>query len=241
MVLDCKVGHGAFMKTIDEARTLASAIRAIGAAAGKPVTVVVTDMNAPIGWAVGNALEIAESIETLKGAGPADTRELTCVLGGEMLALAGLAADGDAGRARIASSLDDGSALEVFRQMVEAQGGDANVTDDPSSVLPQAKNKRVLEADSAGVIGAIRARDVGIAGLRLGAGRTKVTDSIDPAAGIELHCRVGDPVEVGQPVATLHYNDRDPDPVLSELSRAIEIAAQPGETTSGSRVIETIR
>ena len=240
LVLDCKVGHGAFMTDLDRARSLAAAIRAIGSAAGKPVSVVITDMNAPIGRAVGNALEIAESIETLRGGGPADTRELTCVLGGEMLALAGLVADPAAGAAEIASALDDGSALEVFAKMVEAQGGDPRVAADPGAVLPRAAHRRPLEAPRSGVIAAIRARDVGVAALRLGAGRTRVTDSIDPAAGIEISCRVGDPVEAGQPVATLYYNDRDPEPALAELAGAIDIGSESVKPAA-TRVIETLR
>ena len=229
------------MKTIEDARSLASAIRAIGAAAEKPVNVAITDMNQPIGAAVGNALEIAESIETLRGSGPADTRELTCALGGEMLVLAKLADGPDSGRRQIAAALDSGEALEVFRRMVEAQGGDPAVVDRPDEVLPQAANSRDLLADRAGVITAVRARSVGIAGLRLGAGRTKTTDAIDPAAGITVRCEVGDRVEAGQVVATLHYNDRDPQSALRELASAIDIGDQLGEPATASRIIETLR
>ncbi|MBZ0236352.1 MAG: thymidine phosphorylase, partial [Deltaproteobacteria bacterium] len=124
LVLDCKVGTGAFMKDADRARALCAAIRAIGHAADKRVTCVLTDMDAPIGLAVGNALEIAESIEVMRGRGPADTRELTVVLGGEMLVLARVASSSEDGQRRVAAALDDGSALAVFRAIVAAQGGD---------------------------------------------------------------------------------------------------------------------
>src|SRR5690242_233168 len=139
LVLDCKVGAGAFMRTADAARRLCAAIRAIGVAAGKRVTCVLTDMDAPIGRTIGNALEVRESIEVLRGGGPADTRELTIALGGEMLVLGGVAKDPDDGRARIDAALKDGSALAVFAKVVAAQGGDARVCDDPGKVLPRAK------------------------------------------------------------------------------------------------------
>src|SRR5262249_40384634 len=141
LVLDCKVGTGAFMKTIERARQLCALIRAIGERAGKRVTCVLTDMNAPIGRTIGNALEIRESIEVLRGGGPADTRELVGVLGGEMLVLGGAAPDADAGRARIERALADGSALEVFRKIVAAQGGDPRVCDSPGSILPKARHR----------------------------------------------------------------------------------------------------
>ena len=133
LVIDCKVGRGAFMKTIERARELCGLMRAIGQRAGKRVTCVLTDMDAPIGRTIGNALEIRESIEILRGGGPVDTRELTHVLGAEMLVLGGVARDPADGRARIERALADGSALEVFRRLVAAQGGDPRVCDSPGS------------------------------------------------------------------------------------------------------------
>src|SRR5262245_28362498 len=177
LVLDCKVGAGAFMKDLDRARALCVAIRAIGHAAGKRVTCVLTDMNAPIGRAIGNALEIRESIDTLRGGGPADTRELTVALGGEMLLLGGAVASDDEGRARIARALDDGSALAVFRRVVEAQGGDPRVCDDPDAVLPRATATHALPATRGGVIAAIDAEQLGLAALLLGAGRRTKEDA----------------------------------------------------------------
>jgi pyrimidine-nucleoside phosphorylase len=239
LVLDCKVGDGAFMKREADARELAAAIRAIGAAAGKKVHVCLTDMNAPIGRMVGNALEVAESIEVLGGGGPADTRELTCVLGGEMLVAAGIEADPAAARARIEAALDGGEALAVFEKMVAAQGGDPRVVSDPDGILPRARHRREIRAPRAGAVAAIGAETVGVAALALGAGRARKEDAIDPAAGIELLCRVGDRVEKDQPLAVLHYNDRDPEPSAGRLIEAIEIG-DAGEARA-SRLIEILR
>ena len=147
LVLDVKVGAGAFMKDVARARALCAAMRAIGVGAGKRVTCVLTDMDAPIGTHVGNALEIAESIEVMRGGGPADTRELTVVLGAEMLLLAGVESDPAAAAARIGKSLDDGSALAVFAKIVAAQGGDPRVCDAPAAVLPRAPRYCMGAAD----------------------------------------------------------------------------------------------
>ncbi|MBE7448028.1 MAG: thymidine phosphorylase [Kofleriaceae bacterium] len=244
LVLDCKVGAGAFMKDATRARALCAAIRAIGHAAGKAVTCVLTDMDAPIGHAVGNALEIAESIDVLSGGGPADTRELTVVLGGEMLLLAGVARTADEGQARIAHALDDGSALAVFRRVVAAQGGDPAVCDRPGEVLPRARHQWPVRAPRAGAIAAIDAEDVGMAALVLGAGRRTKDDVIDPAAGVVLACGLGDRVTAGQPLATLHANLAEDDPrVAAATARflgAIHLAddAPPPRAT---RVLETLR
>jgi pyrimidine-nucleoside phosphorylase len=244
LVLDVKVGHGAFMKSLDQASDLCAAMRAIGRAAGKQVTCVLTDMDAPIGRAVGNALEIAESIEVLRGGGPADTRELTIVLGGEMLALAGVVTDAADGHARIARSLDDGSALAKLRAIVEAQGGDPAVCDRPADILPQAKLKVPVAAPRAGAIAAIAAEDVGMAALVLGAGRRTKDDAIDPAAGFELTVRVGDRIDAGAPLAILHASHDEAHPRVAEargrLLAAITIAddAPPPRTT---RVLEILR
>jgi thymidine phosphorylase len=188
---------------------------------------------------VGNALEVAESIEVLGGGGPADTRELTCVLGGEMLVTAGIEADPAAARARIEAALDGGEALAVFEKMVAAQGGDPRVVSDPDGILPRARHRREIRAPRAGAVAAIGAETVGVAALALGAGRARKEDAIDPAAGIELLCRVGDRVEKDQPLAVLHYNDRDPEPSAGRLIEAIEIG-DAGEARA-SRLIEILR
>ncbi len=239
LVLDCKVGRGAFMKTVDQAKQLAVAIRAIGKAAGKRVTVMLTQMDEPIGTMVGNALEVKESIEVLRGSGPADTRELTVRLGAEMLLLAGVAKDEAAAIARIEASLDDGSALDVFRKLVVAQGGDGNAVDDPDGVLPAAEHKQAVVADRDGVVTAIGARDVGIAGLMLGAGRRTKEDDIDPGVGIEIAARVGDSVAKGEPLVYLHHNGSGVDSARELIEGAYELG-DAGSTT-GSRIIEVLR
>jgi len=260
LVIDCKVGRGAFMKTIADARALCVLLRAIGERAGVRVTCVLTDMGAPIGRTVGNALEIRESIEVLRGGGPADTRELTCVLGGEMLVLGGAARDAAEGRARIERALADGSALEVFRKVVAAQGGDPRVCDAPGSVLPRARHRDEL-ALPAGQITAIDSEALGIAAVLLGAGRRTTDDVIAPAAGLVIDAYLGEQIEPGAPPQIILCHDLDPgDPRVAEartrVSQAFTIAP-PGSTphvpphaqphtmaptaSPGSRILEVLR
>ncbi len=245
LVLDCKVGRGAFMKTIDHARKLCALIRAIGVGAGKRVTCVLTDMEAPIGRTIGNALEIRESIEVLRGGGPADTRELVGVLGGEMLVLGGVAPDAAAGRARIEQVLADGSALEVFRKIVAAQGGDPRVCDSPGSVLPRAKHRSEL-ALPPGRITAIDSEALGIAALVLGAGRRTTDDVIDPGAGLVIDAYLGEVIEPGAaPQIMLHHGVEDGR--LAEARAMIEAAFvmapadQPAPPVRASRILEVLR
>jgi pyrimidine-nucleoside phosphorylase len=206
LVIDCKVGKGAFMKTIENARALCALMRTIATRAGKKMTCVLTDMEAPIGRTIGNALEIRESIEVLRGGGPTDTRELTHVLGAEMLVLGGVAKDAAEGRARIEKVLRDGSALEVFRKVVEAQGGDPRVCDSPGTVLPRASNREELTLPP-GKIVAIDSEALGIAALMLGAGRRKAEDAIDPAAGLVVDAYLGEVIEPGGPPSVvLHHS-----------------------------------
>jgi pyrimidine-nucleoside phosphorylase len=203
LVLDVKVGDGAFMKSRAEAVQLARAIQSIGASARVKVTAVLTNMDAPIGRMVGNAVEVHESIEVLRGGGPLDSRELTVALGGEMLVLAGIASDAGDGRARIARVLDDGSALELFRKVVEAQGGDPRVVDAPEQVLPRAEKRIPVAAVETGTVRALAAREIGMAALVLGAGRRRVADVVDPSAGVAIAAHVGERIDRGQPVAFL--------------------------------------
>jgi pyrimidine-nucleoside phosphorylase len=206
LVLDCKVGRGAFMKTIERARELCGLMQAIAARAGKRMTCVLTDMDAPIGRTIGNSLEIRESIEVLRGGGPSDTRELTHVLGAEMLVLGGVAKDAADGRARIEKVLGDGSALEVFRKVVEAQGGDPRVCDSPGSVLPKPKQRAELALPPGRVV-AIDSEALGIAALLLGAGRRTKEDAIDPAAGLVIDAYLGEEIEAGaHPQIMLHHS-----------------------------------
>ena len=240
LVLDCKVGHGAFMKTMDEARELASAIQVIGKAAGKPVTAVITDMNAPIGTAIGNALEVSESIAVLHGGGPADTRELTVVLGGEMLLAAGVESDANAAQARIEEVLDNGAAAQCFSKLIEAQGGDPRVVDSPEKILPAASKKTDILATSNGSVQAIAARDMGVAGLWLGAGRRAAADAIDPSVGIEVRAKVGDEVAVGDVLATVHHNDRGLEEATTLIEDAYTISKDAGAVAT-TRILEVLR
>jgi pyrimidine-nucleoside phosphorylase len=205
LVLDCKVGSGAFMKTLGRARDLARTIVGIGKSAGKRTVALLTRMDEPIGIAVGNANEVHESIDVLRGGGPVDTRALTIALGAEMLVLAGAAADSSAGAVRIARALDDGTALERFRRIVAAQGGDSRVCDDPARVLPRAPETSEVVASHAGVIVAVDAEAVGNAVVVLGGGRRKKEDSVDPGVGVSMKVRLGEAVEAGQPLALVHH------------------------------------
>jgi pyrimidine-nucleoside phosphorylase len=240
LVLDCKVGKGAFMKRLDDARALAQAIRVIGQAAGKRVSVMLTDMNTPIGTAVGNASEVAEAIEVLRGHGPADTRELTVRLGGEMLLLAGVVASEAEGIERLEQALASGAGLEIFRRMVEAQGGDAHVVDDPSAILPRAPETHVLTAERAGYVAGVDALAVGLAASALGAGRQRTDDCVDHAVGVDLVARVGDAVAPGQVLARLAHRGRGLERATALAGAAFTIDETPVRA-SGSRIIEVLR
>ena len=243
LVLDVKVGAGAFMKDVATARRLCTAMRAIGAGAGKRVTCVLTDMNAPIGTAIGNALEIAESIECLRGGGPADTRELTVVLGAEMLVLGGVETDPVAAAARIGRALDDGSALEVFRRVVAAQGGDPAVCDDPARVLPQPRRKVPIVAPRAGHVERVIADGIGMAALVLGAGRGAKDDVIDPSVGLELAVRPGDRVAAGDLLATAWCDDDDGrlDACRARVLAAVTLVDHAVPPPPMTRVLEILR
>jgi pyrimidine-nucleoside phosphorylase len=246
LVLDCKVGRGAFMKTIERARELCGLIRAIGHRGGKRVTCVITDMDTPIGRTIGNALEIRESIEILRGGGPADTRELVHVLGGEMLVLGGVARDAADGRAQIEQALGDGRALDVFRKVVTAQGGDPRVCDAPGSVLPRPKHRTEL-ALRPGRIAAIDSEALGIAALLLGAGRRTTDDVIDPAAGLVIDAYLGELVEVGAPPQIVLHHALSPEDgrlaearAMIETAFVIEPADRPALPVRASRILEVI-
>ncbi len=229
LVLDCKVGAGAFMKTRARARELATTIQAIGRGAGKKVTVCLTAMDQPIGRAVGNALEIEETIEVLRGGGPADTRELTAALGAEMLLLAGKAVTAGEGRMRIGAALANGAALAKFREVVEAQGGDPRVCDDPAAVLPQAPHRCDMLAERRGWVSAIDAEKFGLATVILGGGRRRTEDRVDPAVGFTFHHKVGDQVvDKEEHICTIHYRDQESLRAASDLLiDAITISDEP--------------
>jgi pyrimidine-nucleoside phosphorylase len=207
LVLDVKCGRGAFMKDLKSARALAQALVSVGKGAGKRVSAVITDMAAPIGLTIGNALETREAIEVLQNAGPADTRALTLELGAEMLVVAKRCKSRRDAQPLLERALADGSALDVFRRMVKAQGGDARVIDDPAR-LPQSKAKRVVTARRAGYVTAIDAYALGVLAIELGAGRTRADQALDLAAGFELTAPVGARVERGEPLLIIHAKSR---------------------------------
>jgi pyrimidine-nucleoside phosphorylase len=247
LVIDCKVGRGAFMKTVENARDLCALMKTIGERAGKRVTCVLTDMEAPIGRTIGNSLEIRESIEVLRGGGPVDTRELVGVLGGEMLMLGGVAANPLEGRKKIEAVLADGSALEVFRKVVEAQGGDPRVCDSPGSVLPKPKHRDELGLRP-GRITSIDSEALGIAALILGAGRRTKDDVIDPSAGLVVDAYLGEIVEHdAPPQIMLHHSLAPEDGRLAEARAMIEDAfvIQPADQSvlppRTTRILEVIR
>ena len=239
LALDCKVGAGAFMKTRDRAAELAQALKAIGEAAGKRVTVVLSAMDDPIGVRVGNALEVEEAITVLAGEGPSDTRELTVVLGAEMLLAGGACSSPQEGAERLAAVLDDGSALDVFRRMVEAQGGDPRVVDDPRGILPRASSRTVVAAPEHGYVTAVAADGIGTAALMLGAGRRRKEDRVDPAVGIEIASRPGDEVAVGKPLAVLVHNGRGVEEAAERVRLAFSIG--PEAPRPSSRILEVMR
>jgi len=205
LVLDVKTGAGAFMPTLEQASDLAQSLVDIGNGLGTQTVALITDMNQPLGKAVGNALEVQEAIQTLKGSGPQDLSLLSEKLSSRMLSLS--ADSGEPGRARtkVAEALSSGRALEKFAQMVEAQGGDPRVIDDPS-LLPQAALRQVIVSNSTGFVTGVNARTVGRVSMALGAGRETVESRIDPSVGILLNKKIGDRVEKGEPLCAVFYN-----------------------------------
>lgn len=206
LVLDVKCGDGAFMSRPEDARALAESMTRIGRALGKPVQALLTSMDAPLGRTVGNALEVAESVACLKGEGPADLMEVSLELAAEMLVLGGMAESRGAALDRCRIAIADGSALERLRRVVEAQGGDGRVCDEPAMILPRAECVEIVRAARGGYVQRLRAFPVGQASMLLGAGRKTAEDSVDPAAGIILRRTVGDCVVAGEPLAELHFN-----------------------------------
>ena len=206
LVLDVKCGDGAFMKNVNEAQALAEAMVSIGGHAGVRTEAFLTDMEAPLGSTIGNALEIAETIDTLRGGGSADLTAVVLRLSSRMLLLGGVESDAAAATARVAQALASGRALQTFARMVDAHGGDPRVVDDPS-LLPAAPGRARFEASRAGFVARMKAEALGRASNELGAGRSAVGDPIDHAVGIVTLVKPGDRVERGQPLLELHHRD----------------------------------
>jgi len=222
IVLDVKTGLGAFMQTLDEARELADLMVAIGRLAGRKTVALLSDMNQPLGAAVGNALEVLEAIETLRGGGPVDFREHCLHVAAHVLMLGKRAKDLNEGRVMAEKSIADGSALEKLRVLVQAQGGDVSYVDDASK-FELAKYVEVVNAPRSGFISQVHARIVGEASVALGAGRAKKGDTVDHAVGFVIHKKVGDKVQKGEPLVEIHANDEDK---LAEARKALLVAHQ---------------
>lgn len=223
LLLDVKVGSGAFMKDRRAAETLARTMVGIGATHDTPTTAFLTDMSQPLGRAIGNAHEIRESIATLRGDGPDDVTTMTLEFAASMLVLAGLA-DADSAPRIVARALDSGAALETLERLIERQGGDPAVVARPD-LLPTAPHRHTLEAPRSGVVSRMDALDIGVASVRLGAGRATKEDEVDPAVGFEMCVRVGDAVATGDPLIHIDYRDENRrDAALDALQSAWEIA-----------------
>lgn len=223
IVLDVKVGDGAFMKTVEQACQLAETMVQIGEQVNRKTLAVISDMSQPLGFAVGNALEVQEAIDTLRGEGPTDLTELCLVLGSQMLMAANKVDTLEEGKTLLQEKINNGEALETLRQFIEHQGGNPAVVDNPE-LLPQAKYQIPIVAERDGVISEWIAHEVGIACSILGAGREKYTDDIDPAVGVVLKVKVGDKVKKGDSVVVVHSNTENIDEVKEKLNNAFTIS-----------------
>jgi thymidine phosphorylase len=229
LVLDVKVGSGAFMKDTARARELAETMVALGTDAGVRTVALLTDMSTPLGLTAGNALEVRESVEVLAGGGPADVVELTVALAREMLAAAGVE-DVDP-----ADKLADGSAMDTWKAMIRAQGGD------PDATLPTARETHVVTAPASGVLSRLDALAVGMAAWRLGAGRARKEDPVQAGAGVELHAKPGDEVTEGQPLMTLHTDDTGRfERALDGLLDGVEVTPRGSTYTPAPLVIDRV-
>jgi pyrimidine-nucleoside phosphorylase len=231
LVLDVKCGDGAFMKTEQDARALARSLVETGERAGVRTEALLTRMDAPLGLAVGNALEIIESIETLKGRGPADVESLSVEFAARMLVLSGLEPDVARANVRVRQAIASGAGLEKFREIVANQGGDPKVIDDYSR-LPAAPNRDVMAASRDGVVIAMRAEAFGRAAVGLGAGRDRLDAAIDPAVGFRIVAPVGTPVKAGDPLIEIHHRSGHG---LADARRLLEAAIQIGDVAMAAR------
>lgn len=219
IVLDVKTGSGAFMKTLEDSIRLAKAMVDIGTQVGRRTVAVISDMDQPLGHAIGNALEIKEAVATLRGEGPADLEEVCLILASHMLILGGKASSEEEAKAMLVEQIYSGQALEKLKQMVAAQGGNTEQIDHPE-LLPEAELKVDVKATAGGFVESIQAEEIGLAAMMLGAGRETKESVIDLAAGVELRKKIGDPVEAGETLAVLHLN-RSHEAGLAEAERRI--------------------
>ncbi|WP_281190672.1 pyrimidine-nucleoside phosphorylase [Staphylococcus schleiferi] len=235
IVLDVKTGNGAFMKTVEDAEALAHAMVKIGNQVGRQTMAIISDMSQPLGFAIGNALELKEAIDTLKGEGPEDLTELVLTLGSQMVVLAQKASNLEEAREMLKEVIENGKALEKFKTFLSNQGGDATIVDDPSQ-LPTAQYQFELPAKQSGVVAEMIANEIGIASMMLGAGRQTKEDEINLAVGLVLNKKIGDRVEEGESLLTIHANTQDVEAVKEKLYDNITILEQ----ASQPKLIHTI-
>ncbi|MDR9833494.1 pyrimidine-nucleoside phosphorylase [Staphylococcus coagulans] len=235
IVLDVKTGNGAFMKTVEDAEALAHAMVKIGNQVGRQTMAIISDMSQPLGFSIGNALELKEAIDTLKGEGPEDLTELVLTLGSQMVVLAQKANNLEEAREMLKEVIENGKALEKFKTFLSNQGGDASIVDNPSQ-LPTAQYQFELPAKQAGVVAEMIANEIGIASMMLGAGRQTKEDEIDLAVGLVLNKKIGDYVEEGESLLTIHANTQDVEAVKEKLYDNITILEQ----ASQPKLIHTI-
>ncbi|API80062.1 pyrimidine-nucleoside phosphorylase [Staphylococcus argenteus] len=236
IVLDVKTGSGAFMKTLEDAEALAHAMVRIGNNVGRNTMAIISDMNQPLGRAIGNALELKEAIDTLKGHGPEDLTELVLTLGSQMVVLANKADTLEEARALLIKAIESGAALDKFKTFVENQGGDATVIDHPER-LPQAAYQIDYKAKNSGYVTELVSNDIGVASMMLGAGRLTKEDDIDLAVGIVLNKKIGDKVEAGESLLTIHSNRQNVDDVIKKLDTSITIEDQVVSPTLIHKII----
>lgn len=228
IVLDVTTGDGAFMKSLEDAKRLAHTMVRIGALADRQTMAVISDMSQPLGEAIGNSLEVVEAIETLKGNGPEDLVEMCYVLGSQMVVLAKKAKTLDEARVMLKEALTSGKALDKFREMIQNQGGDTRVIDQPEMILT-AQYSYELPAKSAGVVTKLVANEIGIAAMMLGAGRKTKEDAIDHAVGLKLHKKIGETVSEGESLLTIYSNTKEIEAVKELLYENIEIGVSAQE------------
>jgi pyrimidine-nucleoside phosphorylase len=239
LVMDVKAGRGAFMKTRDTARALAKSIVSVGSANGMPTEALITAMDVPLGQAVGNALEVIECIETLKGRGPRDLEDLSVLLAARMVRLARLAKTDAEAEAKVRAVLTSGAGLEKFRQIVRQQGGDPRVMDDYGG-FARAPHQTTINADRAGYVTGVHAERIGVGAMILGAGRNRAEDAVDPAVGVVIRAPVGSPVKAGKAILEVHYRD---DRTLAAAMPLLRSAVAVGDSapTVAELVLEEVR